>query len=134
MNVRKFLLAGLAAIGVTFFLVLKVATGKEAKIIVAIVGSVGSILVNYIAAIDLKMHASASTNLASFHTRLVETSQILLGNLLASRIENENKRWETLSQLSIELVKKVRETSNKTFYERHVKTEFPKSLASRLLK
>ncbi len=75
------------------------------------------------------MHASASTYLASFHTRLVETSQILLGNLLASRIENENKRRETLSQLSIELVKKVRETSNKTFYKRRVEAKDPKTLA-----
>ena len=54
--------------------------------------------------LNLKMHASASSHLGSFHSRLVETHQLLLGNLLASRIEDDTKRWETLSQLALNIV------------------------------
>ena len=99
------ILLGFAIIGVTLYLVTG-NTPKDAKIIIAVVGSIGSILSNFIASIYLKIHAKASANLGDFHLRLVGTQQILLGNLVASRIENEIKREATLSQLSVELVKK----------------------------
>jgi hypothetical protein len=62
--------------------------------------------VNYVAAIYLKMHADATSSLTAFHSRLVETQQTLLANLLASRIEDESKRWDTLSQLALNVAKK----------------------------
>jgi len=62
-------------------------------------------MTNYIAAIYLKMHASATNILASFHSRLVETHQLLFGNLLASRIEDDKIRWQTLSQLALNVSK-----------------------------
>lgn len=100
------ILIGIAAVGITFLLLLSENTPKDAKIIIAVVGSIGSILANFVAAIYLNMHAKASQNLTDFHTKLVDTQKILLGNLLASRIEDETKRWDTLSLLSIELMKK----------------------------
>lgn len=100
------ILLGFAIIATSFHLVLKVTTDHNAKIIIAVIGSIGSILANFVAAIYLNMHAKASQNLTDFHTRLVETQQILLGNLLASRIEKDEKRWDTLAQLSMDLIKK----------------------------
>lgn len=97
------ILLGIAIIGVTLYLVLKVANGLDAKIITGVVGSIGSLLSSYVAAIYLKMHAGATSHLGEFHSRLVETHQYLLGNLLASRIEDDHKRWETLSQLAINM-------------------------------
>jgi len=94
------ILLGFVVIGVTFHLISKI-DKVEPKIVTAAVGAIGSILANYIAAIYLKMHAAAATNLSGFHSRLVETHEILIGNLLASRIEDKEKRWETLSQLSV---------------------------------
>ena len=94
----------LVVIGVTFHLISKI-DKLEPQIVTAAVGAIGSILANYIAAIYLKMHTVAATNLAGFHSRLVETHEILIGNLLASRIEDKETRWETLSQLSVSLVK-----------------------------
>ena len=99
------ILLGLGVIGITLYLVLNIASSLDAKIITGVVGTIGSLLSNYIAAIYLKMHASASAHLASFHSRLVETQQLLLGNLLASRIEDDKKRWETLSQLALNMAK-----------------------------
>jgi hypothetical protein len=100
------ILLGAFIIGATLFLVIGVATNIETKIITAALGAVGSILSNFVAAIYLKMNASATQNLTSFHSRLVETQKLLLGNLLASRIEDDTKRWDTLSQLSLHLIDK----------------------------
>lgn len=99
------ILLGLAVIAFTIYLVLNVASGLDSKIITAVVGSIGSLLSSYIAAIYLKMHASATAHLGSFHSRLVETHQLLLGNLLASRIEDDNQRWKTLSDLALNMTK-----------------------------
>lgn len=100
------ILLGVAVIGTTFFLLLRVAQGKETQIITAAVGAIGSLLVNYVAAIYLKMHADAASNLSAFHSRLVGTHEMLLANLLASRIGDETKRWDTISKLSISVAKK----------------------------
>ena len=92
-------------IGLTLYLVLYQATNLDSKIITGVVGSIGSLLTSYIAAIYLKMHASTTSHLGDFHSRLVETQQLLLGNLLASRIDDDTKRWETLSQIALNMSK-----------------------------
>jgi hypothetical protein len=97
------ILLGIAVIGFTLYLVLVVADSLDSKIITAVVGSLGSLLTNYIAAIYLKMHASATSNLTSFHARLVETHQLLLGNLLVAQVADDTKRWDTLSQIAMNL-------------------------------
>jgi len=99
------ILLGLGVIGATLYLVLNVAAGLDTKIITGVVGSIGSLLSSYIAAIYLKMHAAATSHLGTFHSRLVETQQLLLGNLLASRIEDDPKRWETLSEIALNMSK-----------------------------
>ena len=63
-------------------------------------GAIGSILSNFVAVIYLRMHAAASTSLDAFHRRLVASEGLLLGNLIASRINNDEKRWATFSQLA----------------------------------
>ena len=100
------ILLGLSVIGATLYLILNVASGLDSKIITGVVGSIGSLLSSYIAAIYLKMHASATSHLGEFHSRLVETQQLLLGNLLASLIENDTKRWDTLSQIALNMSSK----------------------------
>jgi hypothetical protein len=97
---------GIAVVGTTLFLVLDVAQSPQTQIITAVLGSIGAVLSNFVAVIYLKMNAGATENLKVFHSRLVETHQFLLGNLLASRIENDEKRWEALSQLSLRLMEK----------------------------
>jgi len=96
---------GIAVIAFTIYLELKIIKEFDTKIIIGAVGSIGSFMTNYIAAIYLKMHAAATGNLGTFHTRLVETHQFLFGNLLASRIEDDKIRWETLSQIALNISK-----------------------------
>lgn len=94
---------GIVVIIATLYFILSKAQSLDTKVISAVVGSIGSLLTTYVATIYLKMHADASTNLASFHSRLVETHQLLLGNLLASMIEDNEKRWKALSDLSLNI-------------------------------
>jgi hypothetical protein len=87
----------------TLFLVLKHAKGLEDKVVIGCIGAAGSFLTNYVATMYLKMHAATTNDLGTFHGRLVATNQILLGNLIASRIVDEQKRQDTLSQLALKI-------------------------------
>lgn len=98
------IVAGLGIIGGAFYLVLQIADSTESKLVTAGLAAVGSVLVNYVAAIYLKLHAGTSANLGEFHSRLVETNQVLMGNLLASRIEDDATRWKTLGELSLKVI------------------------------
>jgi hypothetical protein len=79
-------------------------TDLQTKQIIAILGGVGALLTNFVAAIFLKMNAGANESLNAFHSKLVATQQVMIGNLLASRIENTYKREETLAALALKLV------------------------------
>lgn len=90
-------------VGGTLFLVLKQARAIDEQIVVGVLGSVGAFLANYVATMYLKMHSAVANDLGTFHGRLVGTHQILLGSLLASRISDDQKRQETLSQLALKI-------------------------------
>jgi hypothetical protein len=94
---------GMGVIGATFYLVLKVADSVDAQIVTGTIGGIGALMTNFIAAIYLRMHGSTAANLALFHSKLVDTHRVLLANLAASRIENTDKREETLKQVAIAL-------------------------------
>jgi hypothetical protein len=98
------ILLGIGVIVVSLYLCLYVAMTVQAQVVTAVLGGVGAILSNTVAAIYLKMNASASESLTSFHSKLVDTNRLLLANLLASRIDDDKSRWETLSSLAIGLV------------------------------
>lgn len=113
LNLRQnkwILVLGLACIGVglavvcgTLYLVIRYAKGFEDKALIGCVGALTSILVNYVATMYLKMHAATTNDLGTFHGRLVATNQNLLGNLIASRIADEQKRQDTLAQLALKI-------------------------------
>lgn len=96
---------GIAIVGAAFYLVLWVAQDQESQLIIAVMGSVSSILINFVAAIFLRMHSGASASLGDFHSRLVETNQLLMGNLLASRIGDDETRWKTLAELALQVAR-----------------------------
>jgi hypothetical protein len=49
------------------------------------------------------MNSTATQSLIAFHTQLVKTHQLLMSNLLISSIANDEKRWTTLSELSLRI-------------------------------
>lgn len=97
------MLLGLTLVVITLYLVINHAENLDSKIIIATLGGVGTFLTSYVAAIFLKMHASATQHLGGFHSRLVDTHQILLASVVASRISDEALREKTLSELSLKV-------------------------------
>ncbi len=104
------IILGVALIGVTLFLVVSKLTTTNDKIIAAVLGAAGSFLTNFIAAMYLKMNSTAAENLASFHTQLIKTQELLISNLLTAGIDNDEKRWATLSELSVNIIGKFPKT------------------------
>lgn len=99
-------LAGVAITGYALYVIahLDSKAGMKAEIITGILGGVGTILVNYVAVIFLKMNSSVSEMMGAFHSRLVITQQLMLGNLIVSRIGDVAKRQETLAAMAIKMV------------------------------
>lgn len=99
------ILLGVSTIGVTLYLISQPGISSQIRNITAILGAVGAVLTNFIAAIYLKMHAAAAINLGRFHARLCQTNQTLFGNLVASRISDDQTRWKTLSDIAVNVSK-----------------------------
>jgi hypothetical protein len=64
---------------------------KFGQSMVAVLGAVGGILSNYVAAIYLKMYAATSETLNEFHGRLVLTHHLHFANYLASKVTDHNE-------------------------------------------
>lgn len=110
---RRVFILGSACIGAGIFVVLLAlaivmmwAENVEEKVLVSVLGAIGSILSNFVGAIYLVMHRSAADVLREFHNKLVESHRMLLGNLLASRITEKTKREDVLAKLALELISK----------------------------
>lgn len=106
---------GFAIIGITLYFVIStspldyvfysISEKKELpqKIIVSSLGAIGAILSNFIAVLYLKMYSQTIKSLTEFHNRLVITHHLHFGNYLVSRIDNNDKREETLYQYILKL-------------------------------
>lgn len=93
---------GVVVISITIYLIrISPAEDWQEKVILGVVGAVGSLMTNYIAAIYLKMHSTISNSLTSFHSALASTHKLFLANLFTSRIDDQEKRWEALSKLAL---------------------------------
>jgi hypothetical protein len=105
--------AGLGVVGLTFWAVLRgstLAADPNAAIwmqaIVGVVGAISAVLVNFVAAVYLKIHSENATALSGFHERLVGSNNLFLANLLVARIDNEPEREKTLAEMALQLSKK----------------------------
>ena len=75
------------------------------KGIAGAIGGVGAIMINVVAAIYLQMHGRASDALGQFHGRLVKTHELFMSNVLASRIDTDDKRESLLAELAKGIVR-----------------------------
>jgi hypothetical protein len=100
--------AGITVVGWTFYAVDQASGQTEAQIVigaVGAVGAVGAILINYVAAIYLRMHASAAESRTAFHARLTSIHELFLANLLMSSV-SETRRDDALSTLAVAITKR----------------------------
>jgi hypothetical protein len=70
------------------------------KYVIGALGAVTTLLVNYVAAVIVKMHGTSSDEIDKFHQRLVETNELFLANVIASRIEKQEARIVTFQKMS----------------------------------
>lgn len=72
------------------------------------VGSLSGIIVDFIGAIFIKMYTKNIEAAVKFHAKFAESNNLLLANSIANKIEDDNKREDTLAEISknIILVKK----------------------------
>jgi hypothetical protein len=102
------LLGGLAIVAYTLGLLAKPDTSENASTLaIALVGSIGAVLTNFVAAIFLRMHAGIATNLSMFHERLVGSHSMFFANVLAARLPEVDQN-RTLEQLALAMARDVR--------------------------
>lgn len=94
------ILLGTGTIFLTFFMIPRVPKG-ETQLLVAGVGTVGSILANFVAVIFFRMQGANAASMSAFHATLADTQVLLIRNLLASRIGSEADRERTLAALAL---------------------------------
>jgi hypothetical protein len=75
------------------------------KAIVAIVGSVGAILTNYVAVIYLKMFSDIGTAVQKSMAALSQSSNLNFANVLVANIISVDNRDDTLKQIAIAISK-----------------------------
>jgi hypothetical protein len=97
-----FVLLGFLITGISIYLV---SNSVENVRIVAILGGIGTILSDFIAAIYLRMFSDTTKASAEFQKRLATTHNLLFGNFMASKIKKEELRDNALSALASELAK-----------------------------
>ena len=73
---------------------------SDDKVLAVILGSVGTIATNVVAAIFLAMYSQTTRSLSDFHLRLVTTHHLHFGNVLAAKIEDIGKREDTLARMA----------------------------------
>ncbi|WP_308763148.1 hypothetical protein [uncultured Bacteroides sp.] len=100
------IILGFGVIIATFYFITEYTKDDTSKIITGVLGGISAIMINYIAALYLKINATVSDNLKEFHSRLVDTHKILMGNVIAAKIENRELKDSTYSSISKEICNK----------------------------
>jgi hypothetical protein len=102
-------LLGVGIIGAALYLLVRFDWPESStwveKALVGVLGSIGGILTDYVAKVYLGMYAEIGKSLIEFHKKLVSTHELFLANLIASRIDNTEKREDTWAQLALSLMK-----------------------------
>jgi len=93
------LAVGVCIVVVTVYYVLR-ATDDHAQTVIGAVGGASAILIHFVAVVFLKMHSEILTLLKEFQSKLVDTQELYLANVLASRIEDKAKRFDAFKDLS----------------------------------
>ena len=101
------ILVGLGIVVATCYYVNTSTSSDTSKIIISILGGLSALLTDFVAALYLKMNSEISSTLRDFHSRLVDTHKILLGNLIAAKIEDRELKHQTLSEIAKEVCGKA---------------------------
>jgi len=99
------IIVGFAFVGATLYLIFNNKSIEfNEKILLASVGTLSTLLSNFIGAIYLKMYSETVKSLTEFHNRLVITHHLHFGNYLTSQISDVQLREKTLSEITLKIV------------------------------
>jgi hypothetical protein len=101
---------GFVVIGATFYFVIASdASGEprqiQEKILIAVLGTAGSVLANFIAVIYIRMFSEILKSVADFHNRLVGTHNLYFANFIATKVTDAAKRDDNFSEIAKNLSK-----------------------------
>jgi hypothetical protein len=98
------ILAGFGTVAASFAVLDSVSERSETtQIVVGVLGAVGAVLANYVAAIFLRMFAATIKASTDFHTRLVDTQHVNLGYLATAKIGEAAVRDQALAEMAVGL-------------------------------
>lgn len=97
------ILVGLGIVVATCYFVSTSDISDTSKIIISILGGLSALLTDFVAAFYLKMNSEVSSTLRDFHSRLVDTHKILIGSLIAAKIDDKELKHQTLSEMAKEV-------------------------------
>lgn len=72
--------------------------------ILLIVGNVSGIIVDFVGAIFIKMYTQNVEAAVRFHAKFAESNNLLLANSIANKIENDELREKTLSEIAKDII------------------------------
>lgn len=102
-------LSGLGIMMIIFGILIVVATlymymSLDADKLLLFVGSLSGIIVDFIGAIFIKMYTKNIEAAVKFHAKFAESNNLLLANSIANKIEDDNIREDTLSEISKNII------------------------------
>lgn len=99
------LILGFVVIGITLYEVFSNSISNNDKIVIGVVGAVSGMLINFIAAIYMRMFGDTVKSATEFHNRLVATHHLHFGNFLISKIDDNKLRDTALAEVSRAIAK-----------------------------
>lgn len=97
------ILVSLCIVVATCYFVNTSTASDTSKIVISVFGGLSALLTDFVAALYLKMNAEISSTLRDFHSRLVDTHKILMGNLIAAKIDDKDLKHQALSEMAKEV-------------------------------
>lgn len=102
------LILGFVFIGLTIsFLYYNQKTEIEIQLLIGIIGSLGSLMTNFIALVYLRMYSNTLKSFSAFHKKLVSTNHLHFSNFLISKISDSKIKNEALKGLSEKIVENL---------------------------
>lgn len=101
------ILFGISIVGISLYMYICENTDK----LLLLMGSLSGIVVDFIGAIFIKMYTENIRAAVKFHAKFAESNNLLLANSIANKIENEQLREITLSDISKNIIISNKKTS-----------------------
>lgn len=79
-------------------------TSFDSDKLLLLVGSLSGIVVDFIGAIFIKMYTKNIEAAVKFHAKFAESNNLLLANSIANKIDNDELREDTLSEISKNII------------------------------